>query len=324
MGGFLGFWLAPQLKTMVNGSLNVPTEVMDAYTAIRHRRGLGTDGDFLTLLDDLGIDLFFGLGLPTPQRRNQPNRYTTAHLERSTGKWILVFRNLRSSIYLRANERNRANLSRIANYYERDRVPFDERTGFNVERVIRETPNWAFSHGLIPQGFSSLMARASGSGTDRALRATSRLTGIYGALGLYQPAVDLDRKMLSFDAPQIPIRRHLVWCLLRLDETKNALDEAAKLEALVDERDFLSNWIAQTTRDYAASNDVATRDGMVALLPVFYQSEALWLFRRFMNPEVRGWPHSDPPAQLTSMPPSGIRHPRIAFLNPAAYPRCAL
>jgi hypothetical protein len=286
MGGFLGYWLTPEIQTFVNGSLNVPIDVMDAYTALRHRRGLEPGRDFLSLLDDREIDLFFGLGTPVTQGRNQPRRYTTTHLERSKGTWRLVFRNLRSSIYLRINDRNQSNLDRITKYYAGEKVPFDPDQGFDVERIIREAPSWAMKHGVIPHIFPRLVNQAARNRVKPLAQVSSHLAGIYGMLGLYERAANLDRQMLTVDQRQRTVRRHLIWCLLHLDQPAKALEEAAALEAIGD-NDFLSAWMIRSTRDYASVEDQAIGDGQVALLPVFHQHQGSWVTRGYLSPEAR-------------------------------------
>jgi len=155
MGGFLGFWLAPELRCFINGTLNVTKQTMDANRPIRERRGSEAGEDFLELLDRQRVDLFLGIRLPQVRNPNRPWFYTTGHLERVPG-WIPVFRNLRSAVYLRANARNHANLERLADYYAREEVPFDPRLGFDPARVIREAPTWAVEHGLVPIRFEQL------------------------------------------------------------------------------------------------------------------------------------------------------------------------
>ena len=64
MGNFLGYWLAPELPAFVNGSLNVPVDVMSARTAILNRTGDGQGADFESLLD-FGLFCFELLGQGT-------------------------------------------------------------------------------------------------------------------------------------------------------------------------------------------------------------------------------------------------------------------
>ena len=100
----------------MNGSLNVTPEAIEAQRAIRERRGARPGESFEALLDRFGVDLFVGIRLPIAGDPNRPWYYTTAHLEQTPG-WLCVFRNLDSAVYLRTNERNRANLERVAAWY---------------------------------------------------------------------------------------------------------------------------------------------------------------------------------------------------------------
>jgi hypothetical protein len=105
-------------------------------------------------------------------------------------------------------------------------------------------------------------------------------------LGLYERAANLDRQMLTVDQRQRTVRRHLIWCLLHLDQPAKALEEAAALEAIGD-NDFLSAWMIRSTRDYASVEDQAIGDGQVALLPVFHQHQGSWVTRGYLSPEAR-------------------------------------
>lgn len=284
MGGFLAFWLAPELRMFVNGSLNVPIETMSAYRAIRLHGGREPREDLLALLDETGVDLFLGIGLPKTQRRSQPRRYTTAHLERATGEWRLVFRNLRSGIYLRSNPRNEENLERIAAYYAREGVPFEASRGFDVDRVIREAPEWAVQNGVVPRGFAGLVQTRYSSDPERSQWAANRLASAYAALGLYERAAGLDRRTLAQDPENEAARRRLVWSLLRLDDAAAA---QAASEPLAEHRHPLGRRIARAARKYATQSDPRERDALVALLPVFTERESSGVLRGFVDPRAR-------------------------------------
>ncbi len=280
-GGFLGYWLAPPLRGFVNGSLNFPVEVMRAYGAIQRRASGGQDGGALELLDRHGVDLFVGVGLPSAQHPDRPWRYTTSHLERAAD-WMLVFRNLRSAVYVRRGERNRENLDRIADYYAGQGVPFDRGRGFDVERVLREAPEWALRRGLVPRDFGRL-TRSDAFGAPRA---QDRLASLFAALGLYDRAVELDRRALALDPGRVRVRRRLVWSLLRLDR---AVDAALQAGRLVESArlDPLSRRIADATGEYAATDDVRRRAEIVAMLPVFSRRNGNALASGLVPPEAR-------------------------------------
>ncbi len=102
--------------------------------------------------------MFLGIHMPQIVDPNWHSYYTTAHLERAPG-WITVFRNVNAAVYLRANERNRANLERVIDYYARRGVPFDAERGLSPAAVIRD-PAWAQRHGMVPVGFGKLAVAA--------------------------------------------------------------------------------------------------------------------------------------------------------------------
>jgi hypothetical protein len=284
-GGFLGYWLAPELRVFIDGSLNVPVEVMRAYASIQLCGGEDPGGDLLALLDHHGVDLFVGVGLPIGQHPNRPWRYTTAHLERAPG-WIVVFRTLRSAVYLRRNERNRDNLRRVGEYYARAQVPFDSERGFEVEQVVRDAPAWAVRHGLVPRDFSLLVRRSFALDFKARSPAVERLAALYAALGLYERAAELDRRTLAADPGRITARRRLVWSLLRLDRAPEALDEARALDEIAG-AGSPSLYVARAAQEYATLEDARQRDTLVALLPVFTRAEAAALASAHAAPESR-------------------------------------
>jgi hypothetical protein len=282
MGGFLGYWLAPDLRSFVNGSLNVSREAMRANLPIRERRGSEPGEDFLELLERQRIDVFLGIRFPQLRDVRRPWFYTTGHLERAPG-WIPVFRNARSAVYLRTDERNRANLERVADYYARQQVPFEPSRGFEPERVIREARNWAVLHGLIPPYFEELVKMSRGLEPERRRGALDHLASLYTALGLYERALRIDRRLLRAEPDLVAPRRRQVWCLLRLNRAAEALEAAGPLAA-APPADMLSHAIAAAASDSAAAGDVAAR---IAQLPVFTPLEASRLLAGVARPESR-------------------------------------
>ena len=230
LGGFMAFWLAPELKMSSSGTMNVSRDSMEILLAVADRRpspGLGSVG---AQLDHLGIDLFLGVGLPIAPSPARPVPSTVRHLENEP-EWLLVFRNLRSAVYLRRNARNHANLARIEAYYAAAGVPFDRERGFDVELVLTRATGWAKEHGLIPLDFEVLVESvreelrhgAAGSATDR-------LATLYAVLGEYERAIRLDRLVLQSrpDDPRSGAR--LVGCLLQAQPLDEAISEARALE----------------------------------------------------------------------------------------------
>jgi hypothetical protein len=282
LGGFAGYWLAPQLRTLVNGSLNVPSESLDALGAIAQHRGLRPDEPFTALLDRLGIDLFLGIRLPETRPTAAVGIATTAHLENTEG-WIPVFRNLTSAIYLRVNDRNRANLDRIANYYAEQRVPFDRGHGFAVDAVIRDAPEWAVAHGIAPRDFVPV-ARRVAAGRAPAL-ARNRIAAISAVLGRYERAIALDQVLVREEPRAVGVQRRRVWSLLRLGRFEDAAAAAVDLAARP-ANDQLSAWIADTARTIDRLDAEASR-AATAVLPFLTPGESAQLQQSIEAPPPR-------------------------------------
>jgi len=284
-GGFFGYWLAPDLEVFINGTLNVPPDVMTAYQRIEQGGGEGQQNALSEILDRYDVDVFVGTGLPTIPLPNRPRHSTLYLLERAPG-WTLVFRSLRSAVYLRANERNRKNLDRIAAYYASQNVPFDPEAGFDTEHVIREQRDWALRRGLLPRDYVSLVRASAGLGSRPTNAAMLEpLASSFAALSLYERALELDRRALVLDADHVSARRRMVWSLLRLDRPAEALAEA---EILSDrEPDSFSQAIADAARRYAELKSPRGRDILIATLPVFTRVQAARLAARAIAPPVR-------------------------------------
>ena len=284
-GGFLGFWLAPSIRTFINGSLNVPPEALAAHSAIRQYRGVGPDEGLDAVLDRYGVDLFLGTRLPQVPKPNRPNASTTAHLERAPG-WLPIFRNLKSALYLRRTPQNQANLERVAAYYAREGVPFEPETGFEPARVIREAPDWAFRHGMVPADLRALeQARRH---LDPAMRrnAANRLASIFAALGLYERALVVDEELLRTQPQAWEARRRQVWALLRLGRTEAAVEAAAALDG-APKADRLGHAIARSARRAASFDTPEERRRLAARLPVFTRPEAQALLSGLIPPRQR-------------------------------------
>ena len=288
MAGFTGYQLAPEIRTLVNGTLNVSQDVIAANLPLRQRRGERQGERYTELLDRHGVDLFLGIRLPRAAGVARPWFYSTGHLEDTPG-WIPVFRNLTGAVYLRVAPRNRANLDRVVDYYAEQGIPFDPSRGFDPEQVVREDHRWAMRHGLIPLHFEALTRAAYGSEPESRLRARDALASLYAALGLYELAIELDGRRIESDPDVWTARRRLVWCLLRLRRTTEALEVAGPL----DERpagDYLSHRIAEAARQASETTDEETLAGLVARLPLFNRSEAERVAANVLPPAARPTP----------------------------------
>ena len=277
LGGFAGYWLAPEIRTVVNGSLNVPRGTLDAIGALALRRGERADEDFPALLERLGVDLFLGTRLPLAGADPRALVSTTGHLEGVPG-WIPVFRNLSSALYLRADARGRENVTRLARWYAAQGVPFDATRGFDAGAVIERAGGWAFRHGMVPPRFARLAHVARHSDAPRDRTARSRAAIVYAVLGLYGNAIAIDRRSLQRDPGAVAVRRRLAWSLLRTGAYPEAAAVAAPLTSQP-EADGLSHLIERTAREVLAL-DAASARARVALLPLLTRAEAHWLLVR--------------------------------------------
>jgi hypothetical protein len=284
LGGFAGYWLAPDVRSIVNGTLNVSPETLDALTAIAQRRGARDGERFTELLDRLGVDLFLGIRLPEAGVPGRTWASTTAHLEDTPG-WIPIFRNLESALYLRVNERNSDNLDRIAAYYTGQGVPFDRERGFEIDAVIRDVPDWAVSHGVVPAGFVAAARSAVTSRGREEVPARDRVAALYAALGRYERAAALDRSLLAVSPEAVRVRRRVVWSSLRAGADAEAAAAAVQLAAQP-EADGLSHRIALAAREVPGLDPEARRQRL-AVLPVFTRYEVPWLIGGILQPAPR-------------------------------------
>jgi hypothetical protein len=286
LGGFLGYWLAPGLRVFIDGSLGVPPEVMTHYLSIQANEA-GLPGQAVTdLLDRLGVDAFFGLGFPVLQSKNRPWRFTTRHLD-GDRDWVLVFRDLRTAIYLRRNERNIENLRRVAAYYSSQGIPFEEDEGIRVASILDEAPGWAVEHGLVPRDFEQLL-RSARSGRI-SIRGGARLVAVYLALGLEERALEIDDRLIAAIPTASAPRRRRIGALLRLGRVEEAREEADELARLHPDDALALRLIAEARRFDGLSPDQQRRH--LSLLPVLSRREARRLRNSILPPaEPRQWP----------------------------------
>jgi hypothetical protein len=281
-GGFLGYWLAPGLRSFANGSLNLTPGAMDAYSRIRAREGRSPEESFGALLVNQDIDVFLGTGLPAIGPAGRPQLSTVGHLE-GLADWVLVFRNLTSVIYVRSGPRGASNLEALSAYYARQRVPFDPQRGFDSRRVYEQAPRWAIEHGVAPRG-AGMLSKAAMSG-DRSQRqaALEALAAFYAGLGSYERAIDLDGRVLQMDPESFASRRRRVWSQLRTRRFEPAREDA---KPILDSRDALSRTLANAALEIPelSEEEAAAR---IALLPVFTRSEASVLRSMIVRPRSR-------------------------------------
>jgi hypothetical protein len=208
MGGFIGYWLSPRLRTFIE---------------MRGRRAGET---FLDVLDRRDVDIFFGIGFPGWWH----SVFTTTHLERVPG-WIPVSRSFRHAIYLRDDARNRENLARVANYYRDQGIPFDPRNGFDASAVIRARPDWAIEHSMLPNDYHEILEQTSSSDAKKRLKARNALGIIYFLAGATSLQIDWDRQTAEEFPTDRGSRQRLLYALLRVDAIREA---HAVARALID------------------------------------------------------------------------------------------
>ncbi|MFK7898127.1 MAG: hypothetical protein AB8G23_20010 [Myxococcota bacterium] len=206
MGGFLNYWLSPQHAVFVDGSLNLSPDAMNDYGLIQ-RLGQTASSEAVTeVLDRWNVDFYIGVGLPQQPRPGRPWRYTAADLAASPG-WMLVFKSLRSAVYMRDLPRNAKNLDRIETYYRDHHVPFDRKQGLKVFAALEQAPEWSIENGLAPRDFPQLKNAAEGAipGLSTRLRdlAHERLARTYAVLGLCEQARRVDARVARGSAAQL-------------------------------------------------------------------------------------------------------------------------
>jgi hypothetical protein len=245
MGGFLGYWLSPRLRTFVDGRAeHYDNDVYLDYSAVTKMLGRKPGETFLDILDRRSVDIFFGIGFPGWWH----SVYTTTHLDRVPG-WLLVSRSFRHAIYLRDDARNQDNLDRVAAFYEAEGVPFDRNAGLNVSTVVRERPDWAIEHSILPTDYRELLADAASEDLTTRLKARNALGLVYLMTGAFDLQLAWDRQT----AKEFPLdrrsRQRLVYGSLRVDAVEEAQSVVRELLA-IDRADRWSRDLARLVRDY--------------------------------------------------------------------------
>jgi hypothetical protein len=194
LGGFLGWWLAPQLRTFIDGRLDhVTADVLDAFQVIRRTSRIGPTGHLRRRLTRWGIDVFFADTFPEAWYADRESGY---HLRRLP-EWMPIFVARTHAVYLRRNARNAVNLERVAAFYARRGIPFDRERGFQVERVIAEAPELAAELELVLPDEAELERAIAGG--DRAASALARevLARHAWTVGRFARQVELDLASLA-------------------------------------------------------------------------------------------------------------------------------
>jgi len=151
--------------------------------------------------------------------------------------------------------------------------------------VVRANPAWAIEHGLVPRDFSAILADVDGP--DPALRrsALNRLASLWLALGAYDEAIALDRRLLRSNPGANGPTRRLVWSLLRLGREEEAREASTSLAAA--RSHGISAAIAEAARRSAAGLTDEERRALLARLPVFTAREAGAISAGVADPPTR-------------------------------------
>ncbi len=286
MGGFLAYWLGPDVRTFIDGRTeHYPPQVFEDALRIASRRGREPGQRLTDLLESRGVDLFFGVGFPSPDTR--PGAHcTTEHLAGAPG-WILVSRSVHHALYLRVNPRNRDNLQRIASWYAAQGVPFDSRRGLDPVRVIRERPAWAAANEMLP----GPDAERGGAGPATRFASVDALARIHALLGSFDAQLALEREALALRPDAKDPRRRLVYALLRTGAPERALTEVRRLRAR-DPADPLSAAAERSVRRFLEATrrtrrsprlDALPPEVFADLFPLLSRGDAAWLRTHFYH-----------------------------------------
>lgn len=270
MGGFLGYWLAPRLRTFVDSRAeHYDRDVYMDYSAVTEMLGRRPGETFLDVLDRRDVDIFFGIGFPGWWH----TVFTTTHLDDVPG-WLLVSRSFRHGIYLRDSEKNRENLARVAAWYEAQGVPFDPERGLDPSAVIRARPDWAMERIMLPSEYRGLLVDAQSGDLGTRLRARSALGLVYLLSGAFDLQVAWDRQT----AKEFPLdrrsRQRLVYGLLRIGAVEEAQFFADEL-IVVDPSDRWSRDLVKLVRDYRSLGSPAVAEFAGRALQV-HRNYLLW------------------------------------------------
>ncbi len=304
MGGFLDYWVAPDARTFIDGRLNIESDVLLDYFAVLSRSRDSRGERWQQVLERREIDVFLGVGAPTPALPGQRRTYTTAQLEGDPG-WMLVWRSFEDAVYLRRGPDGRENLERVRRYYEREGVPFDTARGLDVAAVLRERPDWALRQGWVPEHLPQLEAARGGGPLSRA-RALEALGLLHALLGSYEEGLRLDAEAVALRPRAKAPRRRRVHAWIRLGRGAEALAEARELMRL-DPSDPWSRGFLDVAREWLRIESAGGSPGR-ALAPAIAQLPVVAVA------ELRRLRRSSAPARLepARRGPAALAAPREA------------
>ncbi len=243
MGGFLGYWLAPELRTFIDSRTeHYPPEVLSDYTRINRLQDLQTGTSYLDILDQRKVDFFFGIGMPTDRFARTQGIYTTSHLAEVPG-WVLVSRSFHHAIYLRDLPRNQQNFERIARYYREAGVPFDRKRGFSVRDTLKSNPEWAIAHEVLTRAQAARIGKIEEGAASRSAEALETLGLIFALTGEYEAMLETEAELAEVKPGSLASARRQVYGLIRLDEPERAVQEARRLAELVPDDLAARQWV---------------------------------------------------------------------------------
>jgi hypothetical protein len=267
LGGFLCHRLGPDLRTFVDGSMNVADDVALDYRKVTEHAGTLPGETADDVLRRRGVDIFFGVGVPVgPARPGDTEAYTTTLLETQPG-WILVSRSLRHAIYVRDDAANHANRERVAAWYARQGVPFDPVNGFDPGSAIDAAPGWAEAWQLVPRGWREQLATSIARVPGETAAALETVGLAYALAGAYAEQIASDQRTLELRPRAKEPRRRLVFGLLHAGRVSEARLQAEALLAL-DPLDPRSAAFARGVERVSSARTASERNIALAALPL--------------------------------------------------------
>jgi hypothetical protein len=228
LGGFLGFWLTPELRTFIDGRMDhYPSDVLRDYLRIRHASQAGALPLLSKLLEEREVDVFFGTSFP---ENRYADRFWTGHLRRLPG-WVPIWASQTHSIYLRRNSRNARNLSLAKAWYMQRRIPFSYETGVDLGAAIDRRPAWVVRQGIVPADYTDWVEASQSSDPQRRRVALAELGRIYWQIGAFEKQVEADAAVATLDPGAKEARRRLADGLLQLGHAAEAVEVARALHA---------------------------------------------------------------------------------------------
>jgi len=227
LGGFLGYWLSPRLRTFIDGRAeHYPPEVLAEYQAIRLGKTEPGGPSPLERLDRRSANVFFAAGRPFAL--SYGNTYTFPLVE-GDPHWIPVFRARDHGVFLRRDASNDENLRRVESYYAREGVTFDPVEGFDVALVLRTRPDWLAAREVLPVDYPQLLLNRESPDPELRFAALSRLAELYADLGDWRSQIAADQAALELRPDALLERERLVMTLAEHEGAGPALAQAREL-----------------------------------------------------------------------------------------------